>query len=40
MKIIQAKRRTGEVEIPQVEPEPDHVSDLMSALRESLARVT
>jgi DNA end-binding protein Ku len=39
MKIIQAKRRTGEVEIPQVEPEPDHVPDLMAALKESLARV-
>jgi DNA end-binding protein Ku len=39
MKIIQAKRRTGEVEIPAVEPEPDPVPNLMAALKESLARV-
>ncbi len=39
MKIIQAKRRTGEVEIPDVKPEPDPVPDLMAALKESLARV-
>jgi DNA end-binding protein Ku len=39
MKIIQSKRRTGEVEIPEVEPEPDPVPDLMAALKESLARV-
>jgi DNA end-binding protein Ku len=39
MKIIQAKRRTGEVEIPAIESEPDPVPDLMVALKESLARV-
>lgn len=39
MKIIRAKQRTGEVEIPDVEPEPDPVPDLMAALKESLARV-
>jgi DNA end-binding protein Ku len=39
MKIIQAKRKTGEVEIPDVEPQPDAVPDLMAALKESLARV-
>jgi DNA end-binding protein Ku len=39
MKIIQAKRRTGEVEIPAIESEPDPVPDLMAALKESLARV-
>ncbi len=37
MKIIQAKRRTGEVEIPEVEPEPAAAPDLMAALKESLA---
>lgn len=40
MKIIRAKRRTGEVKMPSVEPEPEPVSDLMAALQESLARVT
>jgi DNA end-binding protein Ku len=39
MKIIRAKRRTGEVEIPDAEPEPDPVPDLMAALKESLTRV-
>ncbi len=39
MKIIQTKRKTGEVEIPEVEPQPDAVPDLMAALEESLARV-
>jgi DNA end-binding protein Ku len=39
MKIIQAKRRTGEVKLPEVEPEPNPVTDLMAALKESLARV-
>jgi DNA end-binding protein Ku len=39
MKIIQRKRRTGEVEVPDVEPEPQPVPDLMAALKESLARV-
>jgi DNA end-binding protein Ku len=40
MKIIQRKRRSGEVEIPDIEPEPDPVPDLMAALKESLARVS
>lgn len=39
MKIVQKKRRTSEVEIPDVEPAPDPVPDLMRALKESLARV-
>jgi DNA end-binding protein Ku len=39
MKIIQSKRRTGEVQVPDVELEPDPVPDLMTALKESLARV-
>jgi DNA end-binding protein Ku len=39
LKVIDSKRRTGEVEIPDVEPEPDPVPDLMAALKESLARV-
>jgi DNA end-binding protein Ku len=39
MKIIQRKRRGGEVEIPDVEPEPEPVPDLMEALKESLARI-
>jgi DNA end-binding protein Ku len=39
MKIIQSKRRSGEVELPDVEPEPSPVPDLMAALKESLARL-
>lgn len=39
LKIIRAKRRTGEVNSPDVEPEHGPVPDLMVALRESLARV-
>jgi DNA end-binding protein Ku len=39
MKIIQSKRRSGEVEIPDIEPEPGPVPDLMAALKESLARI-
>jgi DNA end-binding protein Ku len=39
MKIIQAKRRTGEVKIPAVEAEPEPVPDLMAALKESLDRL-
>ena len=39
MKIIRSKRTDGEVEIPEVEPEPSPVPDLMAALKESLARV-
>jgi non-homologous end joining protein Ku len=30
--------RGGEVEIPEIEPEPDPVPDLMAALEASLAR--
>jgi DNA end-binding protein Ku len=39
MKIIQRKRRTGEVEIPEVEQEPSPVPDLMAALKESMDRL-
>jgi DNA end-binding protein Ku len=39
MRIIQKKRRTGEVDVPKIEPEPEPVPDLMAALKESLARV-
>jgi non-homologous end joining protein Ku len=39
MKIIQKKRKTGEVDVPDLEAEPDPVPDLMAALKESLARV-
>ncbi len=39
MKVIQSKRKTGEVEIPEAEPELEAVPDLMAALKESLARV-
>jgi non-homologous end joining protein Ku len=39
LKVIQTKRKTGEVEIPEVEPERDPAPDLMAALKESLARV-
>ncbi|HEX4467140.1 MAG TPA: Ku protein [Solirubrobacteraceae bacterium] len=38
MKLIQKKRRTGEVEMPELEAEPTPVPDLMAALKESLAR--
>jgi DNA end-binding protein Ku len=38
LKVIQRKRRKGEVEIPDVEPEPDPVPDLLAALEASLAR--
>jgi DNA end-binding protein Ku len=39
MKIIQEKRKTGEVGVPEIEAEPDPVPDVMAALWESLARV-
>lgn len=39
MKIIRSKRTDGEVEMPEVEPEPSPVPDLMAALKESLARM-
>jgi len=38
LKLIQKKRRGGEVEVPDVEPEPDPVPDLMAALQASLER--
>jgi DNA end-binding protein Ku len=40
LRLIQRKRRGGEVEIPEVEPEPAPASDLMAALEASLSRVT
>ncbi len=39
MKIIQKKRKTGEVDVPEIEAEREPVPDLMAALKESLARV-
>jgi DNA end-binding protein Ku len=39
LRLIGKKRRGGEVEIPDVEPEPDPVPDLMAALEASLGRV-
>ncbi|HEY5262167.1 MAG TPA: Ku protein [Solirubrobacteraceae bacterium] len=39
MKIIQRKRRGTEIKIPEAEPQPDPVPDLMAALKESLARI-
>lgn len=39
LRLIQRKRRGGKIEIPDVEPEPDPVPDLMAALEASLARV-
>lgn len=39
MKIIQKKRRSGEIDMPRIEDEPDPVPDLMAALKQSLARV-
>jgi len=36
LSLIQKKRRGGEVEIPDVEPEFDPVPDLMAALEASL----
>jgi DNA end-binding protein Ku len=38
LRVIQRKRRGGEVEIPAVEPEPDPAPDLMAALEASLSR--
>jgi len=40
LRLIQRKQRGGEVKIPDVEPEPAPVSDLMAALEASLSRVT
>ncbi len=39
LKLIARKRRTGEVELPEIEPEPSPAPDLMAALEASLARV-
>ncbi|HEV7773672.1 MAG TPA: Ku protein [Conexibacter sp.] len=39
LRLIQKKRRGGEIAIPDVEPEPDPVPDLLAALEASLARV-
>jgi len=39
LRLIGRKRRGGEIEIPEVEPEPDPVPDLMAALEASLGRV-
>ena len=38
MRLIQKKRRGGEIEIPDIESEPDPVPDLMAALEASLSR--
>jgi DNA end-binding protein Ku len=39
LRLIGRKRRGGEIEIPEVEPEPEPVGDLMAALEASLSRV-
>ena len=39
LRLIRRKQRGGEVEIPDVEPEPEPVGDLMAALEASLSRV-
>jgi len=39
LRLIRRKQRGGEVEIPEVEPEPEPVEDLMAALEASLSRV-
>jgi DNA end-binding protein Ku len=39
LRLIRRKQRGGEIEIPEVEPEPDPVPDLMAALEASLGRV-
>ncbi len=39
LRLIRRKQRGGEVEIPQVEPEPEPAPDLMAALEASLSRV-
>ena len=38
MRVIQNKRRTGVVDVPDVDPEPSPVPDRMAALKERLAR--
>jgi DNA end-binding protein Ku len=38
LRVIRQKQRSGEVEVPDVEPEPDPVPDLMAALEASLSR--
>jgi DNA end-binding protein Ku len=39
LRLIRRKQRGGEIEIPEVEPEPEPVADLMAALEASLSRV-
>lgn len=39
LRLIRRKQRGGEVEIPDVEPEPEPAGDLMAALEASLSRV-
>lgn len=39
LRLVRRKQRGGEVEIPEVEPEPEPVEDLMAALEASLSRV-
>jgi DNA end-binding protein Ku len=39
LRLIRRKQRGGEVEIPELEPEPEPVEDLMAALEASLSRV-
>lgn len=38
LRLIGRKQRGGEIEIPEIEPEPDPVPDLLAALEASLAR--
>jgi DNA end-binding protein Ku len=40
LRLIRRKQRGGEIEIPDVEPEPEPAPDLMAALEASLSRVT
>ncbi len=39
LRLIRRKQRGGEIEIPEVAPEPEPASDLMAALEASLSRV-
>jgi len=39
LRLIRRKQRGGEIEIPEVEPEPEPAADLMAALEASLSRV-
>lgn len=40
LRLIRRKQRGGEIEIPELEPEPEPAQDLMAALEASLSRVT